>query len=65
VVSMQGRHSLRAGDESRGSIKFDWAIPLSGNLNAHFSVFSGYGESLIDYNNRQTMIGAGISLVDW
>lgn len=65
VLSMQGRHSLRGGDNSRGSIKVDWAIPISGNLNAHFSVFSGYGESLIDYNNRQTMVGAGVSLVDW
>lgn len=65
VVSLQGRHSLRFGDDSRGSLKFDWAIPLAGQLNAHLSLFSGYGESLIDYNNRQTLIGAGFSLVDW
>jgi phospholipase A1 len=65
VISLQGRHSLRSGDASRGSVKFDWAIPVAGNLKAHLSVFSGYGESLIDYNHRQTMFGAGISLVDW
>lgn len=65
VVSMQGRHSLRGGGNSRGSIKLDWALPISGKLNAHLSLFSGYGESLIDYNNRQTMLGAGVSLVDW
>jgi phospholipase A1 len=65
VISLQGRHSLRSGDASRGSVKLDWAIPVAGNLKAHLSVFSGYGESMIDYNHRQTMFGAGISLVDW
>jgi phospholipase A1 len=64
-VSLQMRHSLRGGDASRGSVMLDWAFPLSSYLKGHVQVFSGYGESLIDYNYRQTTVGLGFSLVEW
>ena len=64
-VSLTGRHSLRGGDRSHGSLQLDWGFPISQLLRGHLQVFDGYGESMIDYNHRATYVGVGVALLEW
>ena len=62
------RHSLRS--EARGSARLEWmkastSIANSAALRYHVQLFSGYGDSLVDYNRRRTVLSVGLSLVDW
>jgi phospholipase A1 len=65
ALTVQLRHSLRAGDKSHGSGQVEWAFPISGSLHGYVQMFSGFGESLIDYNLRQNKLGLGVTLADW
>lgn len=67
-LGMTLRHSLRS--EARGSVKLEWmkastSIADSASLRYHVQLFSGYGDSLIDYNRRRSVLSVGLSLVDW
>jgi phospholipase A1 len=64
------RHSLRA--QANGSIRLEWLrslpqswTPAGNGLRLHTQLFSGYGDSLLDYNRRRTVLSVGLSLVDW
>ena len=65
VLALTARHSLKGGDRSRGSAQLEWAFPIGGGLHGYLQLFSGYGESLIDYNFRESRIGLGVSVVEW
>jgi len=60
--TVMGRGNLSTG---KGAAQFTWATrPLLGPLRGYFQVFTGYGESLIDYNWNQTTIGLGVTVND-
>ena len=60
TFTLMGRGNLNTG---KGAAQFSWTSrPLLGPLRAHFQLFSGYGESLIDYDWNQTTIGLGVTL---
>jgi len=66
VVSATGRHSLKS--PGRGSVRLEWfrALgPETGGLQFHTQLFSGFGDSLLDYNRKRTVLSLGFSLVDW
>ncbi|MFZ2389558.1 MAG: phospholipase A [Polaromonas sp.] len=62
------RHSLRS--EAKGSTRIDWMMaptssPTYTGLRYHVQLFSGYGDSMLDYNRRRNVLSVGLSLVDW
>ncbi len=64
LLMAQMHYPLSGASDSKGSLRADWAFPISRGLRGHVQWFSGYGESMIDYNHKANYIGLGISLVE-
>jgi phospholipase A1 len=67
TLGLTTRHNLSRGPG--GSVSVDWYRTLSADprsqLRLHARWFSGYGESLIDYNFRRNSLSLGLSLLDY
>ena len=67
TASVLYRTTLR--DLRRGALQFDWTYPVDSDkpdgLRWYVQVFTGYGESLLDYNFRQTSFGLGLTLFEF
>jgi phospholipase A1 len=55
VFNRDGRYGLEAS----------WSFPIAGRLRGLVQMYSGYGETLIDYNHKNNRIGVGILMSDW
>lgn len=58
------RNNLRLNSENKGYAQFDWTFPFFGSKNTfgYIQASTGYGDSLIDYNEEVNRISFGISL---
>ena len=65
VFSIMSRNNLESGFQ-RGALQLSWSFPLFKwpYLKGYVQYFTGYGESLIDYDHYVNTIGFGLSLTD-
>jgi phospholipase A1 len=63
TLTLLVRNNLKP--DNRGAVVIGWSYPLSRRIKGYLQFFDGYGESLIDYDHRNTRIGAGFLLADW
>ncbi|CCG85604.1 phospholipase A [Erwinia piriflorinigrans] len=61
IFSLKSNYNWNSG---YGGAELGWSYPLTEHVRFYTQVFSGYGESLIDYNHRQTRVGVGVTLND-
>ena len=68
-LGLTARGSLGKG---KGSGRIEWLRTLGegwnggkSNLRLHVQLFSGYGDSMIDYNKKRTVLSVGFSLLDF
>ena len=66
VFSVMSRNNLESGFE-KGTVELSWSFPLWNYpyLKGYVQYFTGYGESLIDYNQYVNKFGVGFAVTDW
>lgn len=64
VVSLQF-HSVFEHGGKHATGELTWSFPVTPFLNLYLDVFSGYGQSLIEYDHRTNSAGIGIALSNW
>jgi len=62
-ISSMARYNFGKGGEQHGAFEFNWSYPFFGSKNMFWyaKVFTGYGESLIDYDRSVTKTSLGFS----
>lgn len=63
VFNLSFRNNLNF-KHNRAHIEGSWVIPLNRDLRLMLQASHGYGDSLIDYNYKQTVVGIGFTFID-
>ena len=61
---MMLRNNLHFSD-NRGALQLEWSFPLVRRVSGYMQFFTGYGESMLDYDSSVNRIGIGFILRDW
>lgn len=64
VLSLKTRNNLESGFR-RGSVEVAASYPVFSHVLAYVQFFSGYGQSLIEYNHHTNAAGIGIAFNNW
>lgn len=64
VFSLETHNFIEAGGK-RFTAEFSWSFPITSYVHGYVQLFSGYGQSLIEYNHHTNSIGVGIALSNW
>ncbi|AOS95567.1 Phospholipase A1 precursor [Microbulbifer aggregans] len=59
-VSVMLRNNLRSNN--RGAFELRWGFPMGSRVRGYVKYFTGYGESLIDYDEYVNTLGVGFEL---
>lgn len=62
VVELMLRNNLRS--DNKGAVRLDYTLPLSKRFKGIVELFSGYGDSLINYDDYENRFSFGILLTD-
>ncbi len=65
TLAIMLRNNLRFNEDNHGAVQLDYTFPLHNQLRGYIQFFSGYGESLLDYNHEVNTIGIGLMLSNW
>jgi phospholipase A1 len=60
--SLMTRYNFHS--DAKGAAALSWSFPLSDRFRGYAEIFSGYGDSMIDYNASITRFTLGIALTD-
>ena len=63
-LSLKMRNNFESGFH-RGANELSCSMPVLGKVKLYLQFFSGYGQSLIEYNHYTNSFGVGIALSDW
>jgi phospholipase A1 len=64
VISLEAHNIFEQGAR-HATGQLTWSFPITHYIKGYVQGFTGYGQSLIEYNHRTNSIGVGFALSDW